>query len=68
MTERLGFRVVDLPDTDAEIAKIVCRESIVNAIREQNQRFEMPAATISEVLSEVAIMYDRENERTKEGK
>jgi hypothetical protein len=60
------MRVISLPDTDAEIAKIVLKEAVVNTIREQGQRYAFPSEVVSQVLGEVVEMYDRESERKEQ--
>jgi len=62
MSELQGIKVIELPDADTEIYKIVFREAIVNTVREQSKNFTLSPTIISEILEDVAEMYDKDKE------
>ncbi len=57
--ESLGTRLIDLPDTDKEITRIVSKESLVQLARELRDQSGFSNEEISDILAECTEIFKK---------
>ena len=62
MSEQAGFRIIDMPDADKEIQRIVSRHALMLFAREQCLEHDLSHEEMSTILAEVSEVYKESKE------